>query len=59
MMDADEHVYCTNCAHFWVAETDDGELIPSCTHEDDCNIWDCVDSKPYPQRPRYEAAKGE
>lgn len=44
------HVYCTNCQHFRA----DDEYLPYCPFEDKCNIWNCEDSKPFRERPRYE-----
>jgi hypothetical protein len=54
-MTEDAHVYCTECKHFnYKIINDDGDFKPFCIHEDKCNIWDCEDSKPYKDRPRYE-----
>jgi hypothetical protein len=33
------------------------EDIPCCPFENECNIWDCDDSKPYKERPYYEELK--
>ena len=50
MIHKDTHVYCTHCKHFRL----DDEDKPYCPFEDECDIWDCEDSKPYEQRPIYE-----
>ena len=49
-MDENTHVYCTNCEYFRL----DDESKPYCPFEGECDIWDCNDSKPFIQRPKYE-----
>lgn len=49
----DDHVYCTCCKWFKIGDED----IPYCPYESECNIWDCEDSKPYKERPKYEYQK--
>jgi hypothetical protein len=46
----ERHVYCTRCKWFRL----DDEEIPYCPYEEECNIWDCEDSKPYRERPKYQ-----
>lgn len=53
MMDKDQHVYCTLCKHFRC----DDEYKPYCAFENECDIWDCEDSKPYYLRPMYKELK--
>lgn len=52
-MNQDKHVYCTDCKWFKL----DNEYIPYCIYEDQCNIWNCEDSKPFSERPKYEEKK--
>ena len=49
-MTDDTHVYCTQCQHF---RTDD-EYLPYCPFEGECDIWNCEDSRPFKDRPRYK-----
>ena len=35
-------VYCTQCKHFYI----DGDEVPHCIHEHECDIEDCEDSAP-------------
>ncbi|GEM_PF-3130382 len=49
-MTDDAHVYCANCQNF---RTDDKDK-PYCPFEDECDIWNCEDSRPFKERPRYE-----
>jgi hypothetical protein len=46
---ADEHVYCTKCAHFSCNENG-----PRCPYADKCELWDCEDSRRYELRPYYK-----
>lgn len=46
---ADEHVYCTRCAHFFCNEEG-----PNCPYADKCELWDCEDSRRYELRPYYK-----
>lgn len=49
-MNKDEHVYCTDCKHFRL----DDEYKQYCPFEEECDIWNCEDSKPFSERPKYE-----
>ena len=49
-MKSTEYVYCTNCKHFRL----DDEDTPYCPFEDECDIWDCEDSRRFAERPCYE-----
>jgi hypothetical protein len=50
-----EHVYCTDCIHFKIeGKHIDGIGIPTCDYEDECDITDCEDSRPFRERPYYE-----
>lgn len=49
-MDENTHVYCVDCKWF---RTDD-EYKPYCPFEEECDIWNCEDSKPFRERPRYK-----
>jgi hypothetical protein len=51
MTSQDKHVYCTKCKWFRL----DDEEIPYCFFENECDIWDCEDSKPFRERPKYES----
>ena len=53
MLDKNTHVYCTHCAYFRLDE----EEIPYCFFENECNLDDCEDSRPYEERPKYEKSK--
>ena len=46
----DELVYCVGCQ--WFRLCDEG--IPYCPHENECDLDDCSDGKPYAYRPYYE-----
>ena len=50
MINKDTHVYCTHCIYFRL----DDESKPYCPLEGECYIWNCEDSKPYRERPKYE-----
>lgn len=58
MIDPNKHVYCSRCAHFEVIDAIDKEgaysPMPKCEHSDECDIWDCEDSKPFKDRPFYK-----
>lgn len=43
------HVYCTRCRWFYIENE-----TPKCKYENECDIWDCEDSKPFKNRPKYE-----
>jgi len=43
------HVYCTKCKWFKI----DDDNIPFCCFSDECDLWDCEDSKPFIFRPKY------
>lgn len=48
-MENTDYVYCTECMYFKV--NDD---TPHCKYEDECDIWDCEDSRRYAERPHYK-----
>lgn len=49
-MDENTHVYCTHCKWFRL----DDEYIPYCPFENECDIYDCEDSRQFRDRPHYE-----
>mgnify|MGYP000999240036 CR=1 FL=1 len=49
-MELNDYVYCTHCKHLRF----DDEDIPYCLFENECDIWDCEDSKRFGERPKYE-----
>lgn len=51
-----EYVYCTNCIHFRIEDKyiKDDNGIPTCEHEDDCDITNYEDSKRRIDRPYYK-----
>lgn len=51
MTNENTHVYCINCLHFRLCD----EGIPYCPFEDECDIHDCEDSRPFKDRPNYLA----
>ena len=53
-MDKNTYVYCTKC--IWLIYSEDG--TPTCIHEKECDIWDAEDSRPFSERPFYEAIEG-
>lgn len=46
---SDIHVYCTHCAWFQIK---DG--VPDCKYSEECDLWDCEDSRPFSERPKYQ-----
>lgn len=49
-----DYVYCTRCKYLRF----DDEDIPYCPFEDECDDWDCEDSRRYAERPKYEPRNG-
>ncbi|CAB1251615.1 protein of unknown function [Ruminococcaceae bacterium BL-6] len=49
-MKSTDYVYCTHCKNFRI----DDEDKPYCPYEDECDIWDCEDSRRYAERPKYK-----
>lgn len=50
-MNPDTYVYCTQCKWFKLDGEDD---VPHCKFSSECDIWDCEDSRPFSERPKYE-----
>lgn len=48
MIKPETHVYCTHCT--WFRIKDD---VPNCKYTAECDIWDCEDSRPFSERPKY------
>jgi len=53
-MNPDTHVYCTHCRHLKYKNFGTPDFTPICIHENECDIWDAEDSKPFSERPYYE-----
>ena len=49
-MELTDYVYCTYCKHLRFDDKD----IPYCPFEDECDVWDCEDSRRFAERPKYE-----
>ena len=50
-------VYCTKCKHCNLEIIDN--VLYVCIHEDECDSWDCEDSRPIEDRPFYEEKQTE
>lgn len=47
------HVYCTSCKNFNLKSPENGNEFHICAYENECNSYDCEDSRPFPERPKY------
>lgn len=50
----DTYVYCTHCKHLQYEHFGTPNVTPVCIYENECDIWDSEDSRPYLERPKYE-----
>ena len=53
-MNLDTHMYCTHCRYLKYNNFGTPNVTPTCIHENECDIWDAEDSKPFGERPYYE-----